>query len=205
MKSMLPRLAAIFFMTNFYRAGGGGMAPLAPDPLLLFCVGYRMQIPADQLGIVYFPSKWLGASTPFGFRMLAHYELIVHPIIMKLLERPPNPLHLLIQTSIHSSRMRTDHLFSGRGCIYWRRGFHPYRGCIQWRGCIHWVGGASNGGGALSVKYRNCHLSEASKVLTYVKSLQEGKGCGILEHGFQTRFGWNRSTLSLFARDKPIK
>ena len=34
MKSMLP-LVAIFFMTNFYRAMGRGMAPSAPlDPLL---------------------------------------------------------------------------------------------------------------------------------------------------------------------------
>ena len=30
MKSMWPPLAAIFFMTHFYRAGGGGMAPSAP-------------------------------------------------------------------------------------------------------------------------------------------------------------------------------
>ena len=37
MKSMRPPSAAIFFMTYFYRAGGGAMAPLAPplDPLLM--------------------------------------------------------------------------------------------------------------------------------------------------------------------------
>ena len=37
MKSMWPPLAAIFFMTYLYRAGGGGMAPSVPplDPLLL--------------------------------------------------------------------------------------------------------------------------------------------------------------------------
>ena len=38
MKSMWPPLVAIFFMTYFYWAGGGGMAPSArtPDPLLPF-------------------------------------------------------------------------------------------------------------------------------------------------------------------------
>ena len=37
MKSLRLPLAAIFFMTNFYRTGGGGMARLAPvDPLLSF-------------------------------------------------------------------------------------------------------------------------------------------------------------------------
>ena len=35
MKSMRMLSAAIFFMTYFYRAGGGGMAPWSPlDPLL---------------------------------------------------------------------------------------------------------------------------------------------------------------------------
>ena len=38
MKSMWPPLVAIFFMTYFYRAGGG-MAPSAPpDPLLVLTV-----------------------------------------------------------------------------------------------------------------------------------------------------------------------
>ena len=30
MKSMRPPSVAIFFMTYFHRAGGGGMAPLVP-------------------------------------------------------------------------------------------------------------------------------------------------------------------------------
>ena len=32
MKFMQPTLAVIFFMTYFYRAGAGGMAPLYPSP-----------------------------------------------------------------------------------------------------------------------------------------------------------------------------
>ena len=34
MKSMRPPLVAIFFMTNFYRAGGMAPSPPPPDPLL---------------------------------------------------------------------------------------------------------------------------------------------------------------------------
>ena len=35
MKSMRPPLAAIFFMTYFHRAGGGGHGPLGPLDQLL--------------------------------------------------------------------------------------------------------------------------------------------------------------------------
>ena len=42
MKSMRPPLVVIFFMTNFDRVGGGGMAPLAPmDPLLTLLFSFR--------------------------------------------------------------------------------------------------------------------------------------------------------------------
>ena len=43
-KIYVTAFGAIFFMTNFYRAGGGGMTPLAPilDPLLLTSVSQQL-------------------------------------------------------------------------------------------------------------------------------------------------------------------
>ena len=72
MKSMRPPLAAIFFMINFYRAGGGGgMASSAPlDPLL---VKYMSGAIATLLPTIYAVSKGIflvrNASLCFLFSM----------------------------------------------------------------------------------------------------------------------------------------
>ena len=52
MKSMRLPLAAIFFMTYFHRAGGGGgMAPLPLDPLLLIKDGHHWSPAPTVTGI----------------------------------------------------------------------------------------------------------------------------------------------------------
>ena len=59
MKSMWPPLAAIFFMTNFYRAGGGGVPP---DPLLYIYLVPKLRLWVVDLNI----QDWLEVRLPFS-------------------------------------------------------------------------------------------------------------------------------------------
>ena len=70
MKSMWPPSVAIFFMTNFYRAGGGGgMAPSAPPgsaivgkPMPLLFLRLNYQQPKDKTNCFVFIFSREGAA-----------------------------------------------------------------------------------------------------------------------------------------------